>query len=176
MLKAPPSRGRTVGRRGFNILEVVVALGILSVAALAVVGILPSMSKLSLDSKDTMQCVYLATQKMDQLASVSVPNSGSDFAAWNSSTAYGTGTAVTMAGDYYYVSLQNSTDVEPPNSTYWQSLGVYPHNLSRTWTCTLDAQDITLEDIVVTVTWQEPSRSSQSWITHSFSVYGLMAP
>jgi prepilin-type N-terminal cleavage/methylation domain-containing protein len=61
-------------RTGFTLVEILVAIGILATASLAVVGVMPTMSRLSLDVKDTLQCLYLAESKLDQLVTEYDPN------------------------------------------------------------------------------------------------------
>lgn len=62
------------GERAFNLVEVLVAIGILATASLAVVGVMPCMSRLSLDVKNTLTSLYLAESKLDQLVTLYDPD------------------------------------------------------------------------------------------------------
>jgi len=50
-----------------SMIEVLIALGILSVGALAAIGMFPAMARLHQSSVDTTSRLYVAQQKMDEL-------------------------------------------------------------------------------------------------------------
>lgn len=54
-------------RRGMSMIEVLIALGILSVGALAAIGMFPAMARLHQSTVDTTARMYVAQQKMDEL-------------------------------------------------------------------------------------------------------------
>lgn len=59
-------------RRGMSMIEVLIALGILSVGALAAIGMFPAMARLHASTVDTTSRMYVAQQKMDELLSDNV--------------------------------------------------------------------------------------------------------
>ena len=53
--------------RGLSMIEVLVALGILSVAVLGVLGMFPSMARLGANTSDSADKLYAAQDKLDEL-------------------------------------------------------------------------------------------------------------
>lgn len=58
---------RTRRPRGVSLVEVLVAYGILVVAVLALLGLVPAAARQHSDSDDATQALYLAEEKMEQL-------------------------------------------------------------------------------------------------------------
>jgi Tfp pilus assembly protein PilV len=69
-----------------TMLEVLMALGLLSLAALAVIGIFPSMARLSKSSVMATQMVYAGQQKIEQL----VANNAFISSSYTTDYPYGT--------------------------------------------------------------------------------------
>lgn len=166
-------RRRSARRQGFNLVEVLVAVGILATAALAVVGVMPTMSSLTLDVQDTVSGLYLCESKLDQLVSLYDPDA--DDPEDNDTTD---------GEDWGYRPSCTEQRYIEPGYTNPSGLPVLakPTNqtvCTRSWTYTddaIDATDPALADynaqvITVTVTWNErPNR------IRSITLYGLVAP
>lgn len=166
-LMLPPRYRMDRHRRGFNILETLVAIGILTIAALAVIGMLPSMSRLTLDAKNSMIAMYLAQQELD----IMICYYPSADQPWTNGTDY-------------------CTSLQGPSKNYsangWPATDSHGNSASggyavRTWSTVSDANNsagngsttgaITLKDFSVTVQWYQDTNNGQ-FMTRSLTLYG----
>ncbi len=62
-----PVPGRAFGASGVSLFEVLVAYGVLAVAILALLGMVPAAASQHSDTHDSTQALYLAEERMEQL-------------------------------------------------------------------------------------------------------------
>jgi len=139
MPKRPPSNeaARTRRRRGFSLLEAVVALGILSVGVLAIAASATTALKYAQRSRSLTQAMYLAEQQIETFAAMTGP-----------------GVLGMLAAPTYPNDPANPIDPDPldPDLT----------SFNRSWTIQQDTPEAGTMTLTVQVTWVDASGAARN--------------